>query len=355
MSPGLTCTARVSVGITDPVEGQRRFDAYLASTEPDAARYKTFLTLRVDLEKIRRPQDQSPPYTPEELSLSEACNALWSRLAIAMKKAGPGLASKEVIDELQDVIGDYEKLKDQSKENNRAHRQALEAIAAAKSAVARTYLILRDYKNAQQWYQAALEAFKALGDQDGAQASQQQLASLRVVESGDVDAAVRSNLEVLTGEKGQARSFNRAGDLVGQLGQALSVGDVFEATKLRAAAEDELKRQQYFDPGFADVEPIFGNGSKPYRRSPRDGFLSRIGSSRTALRGRFRSAGHTRAGSRPREQLRALPALMNRMGRESMSVLRRSNGRVRTGQASPAGSRRAGRARGWPPPESTER
>ena len=116
------------VGITDPVEGQRRLDAYLASTEPDAARYKTFLTLRVDLEKIRRPQDQSPPYTPEELSLSEACNALFSRLAIAMNKAVPGLASKEVIDALQDVIGDYEKLKDQSKENNRARRQALERV-----------------------------------------------------------------------------------------------------------------------------------------------------------------------------------------------------------------------------------
>jgi hypothetical protein len=61
--------------------GLEGITAYLAGPEPDAARYNMFLMLRGELENLRKPQDQQPPYSREELGLGAACNALFSRLA----------------------------------------------------------------------------------------------------------------------------------------------------------------------------------------------------------------------------------------------------------------------------------
>jgi hypothetical protein len=333
-------TQRAGVGgISDPAEWQRRWEAYCVRPDSDAVPFEAYFRLRVEIDSIRKPRDQQPPYSPDELSLSAACNALYNQLAVALLRAGPGLAAQPVIDTLAQLIRNYQSLLAQSAPENRARRQAREAIAEAQYAAGRTCLILSRYQDARGWFQDALSTFEALGDLNGAQSSRQQLVSLAVVESGDVDAAVRANLEVLTGDKTNARTLDRATALAAQLRQSLKVGDTFEATALLSATVEALRQQQYLDPGRAPVESYFGQWveSVPGSLEGND-FLRELGQVVQLYAEVYGARAMLSTWPEAGEQLQALSALVNRMGAESLSADRDLQRRFTLASARPLAS-----------------
>jgi hypothetical protein len=287
---------------------------------PEAGHYERFKALRGALENLRKPKDQQPPYTAEEFELSERCNELFNRLAIAMNNAAPGAASQEVVDELAELIEAHRQLLAEASPVNRGRKQAFEAIAEATYASGRAHLILRNYGEAQQRFQSALEAFTDLGDEKNAQASQLQLAGLAIL-GGDVDAAVRANLEVLTGEKVQGRSLNRAAALISQLTQTVKVGDTFEAAELLTAAMAELAQQLYAYPGTDDIEPAFANWVEavPSGLQGND-FLRELAQVLQLYAAIYGARTVLEPDSRAERQLQAMPALMNRMFEESLKA-----------------------------------
>jgi tetratricopeptide (TPR) repeat protein len=308
-------------GITDPVEWEKRYHAYLTGGELDAARYNVFLTLRGELENIRKPQDQQPPYSQEELSFGSECDALFGRLAIAMNRAGPGLASRELIIELRALTEEYGQLLQSARPENRARRQAREAIANATYAIARTYLILGEYSKAEQWFVHALNASETLGDRNGAQDSRRQLAALAVTARGDVDGAMQANLKVLTGNRDQRRTLDRAGALVGQLSLCLKAGDTFEAKKLLTAAVEELELQHYLDPVPEGVETRFGQWVEAVPSALcGNEFLRELAMVVQLYAAVFAAKAQLSEDSWASEQTKALSALVRRMAREEFDA-----------------------------------
>jgi tetratricopeptide (TPR) repeat protein len=286
----------------------------LAGTE--ALQYERFVNLRCALENLRKPKDRQPPYTAEELELSARCNQLFNRLATALNNAAPGVASPAVADELGEIVEEHRKLLAEASPDNRGRRQALEAIAEATYARGRVYLIVRNYREAEGCFQRALEAFTALGDEKDAQASRQQLAGL-VNLSGNLDAGMRANLEILTGETGQGRSLSRAAALTSQLVETVRVGDAFEAAKLVKAAIAELERQLYVYPGMEAIEPAFARWIEmvPSGLQGND-FLRELAQVAQLYSAIYGAQATLDPDSRAEQQLRILAALMDPMFEE---------------------------------------
>lgn len=308
------------LGVNDPAEWQKQLHVYLDGSDTDAAQYGRFLTLRCALEEFRKPKELAPPYSAEELELSGQCNELFNRLAIVLIQAAPGAASHDVIDELAEIIGLHRELLVHAKPTNRARRQVLEAIAEATYATGRTHLILKKYGEAERSFQIALEAFEALGASNDAQASRQQLAGISI-QSGNVDAAVRANLEVLTGEEGQARSLQRASALVSQLTQTVKVGDAYEADKLLESAVAELERQLYLDPGRDGIERSFAKWVEMVPAGLRgNDFFRELAQVVQLYAGIYGARATLRADELAQDQLRALLALLDPMSEESLNA-----------------------------------
>ena len=132
----------------------------------------------------------------------------------------------------------------------------MEAIAQATYALGRVHLILKDYNRATLEFRKALDQFEALNDSFNAQACRQQLAALSTL-GGNIDEAMRANLEALTSEKGQGRSLARAAAFIDQLKRTLDTGDQFEARQLLNSAVRELNSQLYPDPHRTGVTECF--------------------------------------------------------------------------------------------------
>jgi hypothetical protein len=232
------------VGISDLGEWQKRYSAYLAGTDPEAKQYETFLSLRLEIDKVREAPQQAAPFSPDELRLGQACSELFSKLAVPLN-TGPGLASQALIDELESLITQYESLLEEADPANRARRQALDAIAEAQYAAGRISLILRDYDQARRWFQESAESFGRLGDQFGLQLCRRQLSSIHILSTGDADAELRAALETLTREQVPVGSLDRAQAIVSQISQTVKAGDWFAVKRLIEEAVRELERQGY--------------------------------------------------------------------------------------------------------------
>jgi HPt (histidine-containing phosphotransfer) domain-containing protein len=241
------------VGIQDPAEWERRYNAYLAGGDPEARQYENLFHLRVAMDRIR-PHQQSPPYDAEELDLGRRCNELFNKLATVSVRATPRNATPEVARELQVLIDQHRALLADAKPENRARRQVLEAIANLAYTSGRVYLILKDYSKAAESFESALEQFETLNEGSSAQMCRQQLASLRNL-AGNVDDALQANLELLTSEANNLSCLDRASALVSQLQQVLNANDKFEGRNLLQSALNELKL--YPDPHRFGVNPAF--------------------------------------------------------------------------------------------------
>jgi tetratricopeptide (TPR) repeat protein len=237
------------VGVSNLEEWQNRYLAYVNGSDPEAKQYDNFLMLWSKIGAIRKPPQQAPPFSPDELRFSQACLELSGKLAVLGGKAGPGLASKALIGELKSIIALYESLLREADVTNRARPQALDAIAEAQYCAGRISLIVRDYDQAQEWFQKSLELFDKLGDQSGEQCCRRQLCSLGILSTADVDAELRRSLETLTRKQMPAGSLDRAEALVSQIRQSLNADDKFALTPLIQEAIKELKQQ-----GFPDDE-----------------------------------------------------------------------------------------------------
>lgn len=246
------------VGISDPQEWERRYRAYLAGPDTEAAQYDTLLNLRGQIDSIRPLPQQAPPFSSEEMRLADACNRLFnSKLAVLLNRASPGASRAELealIGELDGLVAEYRRLLAGTDPGNRARPQALNAIANAQYAAGRASLILKNYQNARAWFQAALQSFENLADKFGIRAARMQLSALEVVSSGDADAAVRANLETLVCGAAPAGLLDRAQALVSQIQQASAAGDWFAVRRLIQETVDELARQNYPSDEKVDAE-----------------------------------------------------------------------------------------------------
>jgi hypothetical protein len=307
-------------GIQDQTEWLRRYNAYLAGPDAEAPQYDRYWSLRATLDAIRKPKEQAPPYDAEEFALAEQCNVLFNELAILLIQASPAAASQKVLDALAMLIARYRNLLAETRPENRSRRQVFEAIASATYATGRTHLILKDYPKAKQFFQSALEAYAALGDLQDAQVCRQQLAALSLL-GGNVDAAMRANLEVLTAQKEQPRSLDRASALVSQLKQTLNGGDTFEARKLLSLAVAELNRQLYPDPGKEEVDQAFALWIEMIPAGLVGNIFFMELANVTQLYGGILGARATLdLDVRAEEQLRALSAIVDRTFHESLNA-----------------------------------
>jgi hypothetical protein len=235
------------VGVSDPEERQKRYVVYVNSGDPEAKQYDTFLMLQSKVGAIRKPPQQAPPFSADELRLSQTCSELFGKLAVLLVKAGPGFASEALIDELKSIIALYELLLREADATNRARPRALDAIAEAQYTAGRISLILRNYDQAREWFEKSLDLFDKLGDQFGLQCCRRQLWSLHILSTGDVDAELRRSLEMLTRKQMPTGSLDHTQALVSQIRQTLNADDRFALKPLIQEVVEELKQQGYPD------------------------------------------------------------------------------------------------------------
>lgn len=241
-------------GIQDPAELQQRYVAYMNGPDVEARQYDNYFQIRAKADELRKPKEQAAPYSAEELEFARQCNEMYNGLALALNRANPAGASPVLIQQLNHQIALHEAALANAKPEIRTRRQAVEAIAQATYAIARVHLILKQYPDAQRHFQSALDQFEALNDTWAARSCRVQLASLSHLQ-GNLDAAMKANLEVLTARKDQARdSPLRAEALVNQMKQTLNAGDQFEARNLLTSAVTALNGQGYPDPGKVGVD-----------------------------------------------------------------------------------------------------
>ncbi len=317
-------------GIKDPAEFERRLGAYRATAGSDALRLDRITALRGALDHVRMPA-AAQPYSEEELRFADSCTAIGDRFLAVMKRSSIGTASLEAVDELEAVVADYRALLSAANPANRARRQAEEMLAGAVEQTGIAYALLRRYEDARTWYERALQAYRALEDESGARKCAQRLDALHLLTTADVDDAVRANLESLLRDDAQPGSLDRVAATVGLMGQALDVGDTYQADQLLTAAVAELNAQQYPDPGFDGVECAFAGwvdavpsslgGNQFYA------VIAKVVQFETAIFGArsmiCTNTGRPEDAARAHAQLERLGGLIDRMTRESQAASKR--------------------------------
>ena len=306
--------------VQDPAEWQRRYMAYLNGPDAEARQYENYWNLRGAMEQLRKPKDQSPAYNQEELDFAAKCNALFNSLAPILIKSSPGSASPELADDLAAIIAKYQDLVANAKPQWRTRRQALEAIAQATYALGRVHLILKDYNRATLEFRKALDQFEALNDSFNAQACRQQLAALSTL-GGNIDEAMRANLEALTSEKGQGRSLARAAAFIDQLKRTLDTGDQFEARQLLNSAVRELNSQLYPDPHRTGVTECFKSWVEMVPANLRGtDFMNELAQVIRLYSATLGARAILDSNAQAEQQLRALADLATRMGEEALKA-----------------------------------